>query len=392
MAWPIAAYLIIYRVADGTAWTRETMETQTLTSAQARPPSDVAMAHRKPSTDAVQFTTEFSVSALDVESAQEKFSATVVHFGFTASHIESHLPRSGRHEMEEASYQLSAVAGHGRSSTCTCKPASLRMVEEKRLVNVLSRRLVHVLVLLGEALAVSLSPSRRLSINSSLTVRELEVRLSAKESTPYVSSNQSRASTACGASGAIRVSLRYRTDKPKRWWAAVTEESLAKGGRVQAPSFDLETANAWTTCAQVVEEHHKWLVKRWKDEIDTLLVYAGLFSAVLTAFNVELYVLLMPDSTDTTNALLAQISAQLSSFALNPNFANSTQPFAPPPSTSSFRAAASSVWINTLWFSSLICSLSAASIGMLVKQWLHESELGLSGTSREAARLRQRTI
>ncbi|KAI9066559.1 hypothetical protein FKP32DRAFT_1673883 [Trametes sanguinea] len=71
-AQPIAAYLIIYRVADGTAWTRETMETQTLTSAQARSPSDIAMAHRKSTPDAVQFTTEFSVSALDVESGQEK--------------------------------------------------------------------------------------------------------------------------------------------------------------------------------------------------------------------------------------------------------------------------------------------------------------------------------
>ncbi|TBU21972.1 hypothetical protein BD311DRAFT_811851, partial [Dichomitus squalens] len=42
-----------------------------------------------------------------------------------------------------------------------------------------------------------------------------------------------------------------------------------------------------------------------------------------------------------------------------------------------------------LWFSALICSLASASIGILVKQWLHEYEAGISGTSVEIARLRQ---
>ncbi|KAI0640254.1 hypothetical protein C8Q77DRAFT_122705 [Trametes polyzona] len=145
----------------------------------------------------------------------------------------------------------------------------------------------------------------------------------------------------------------------------------------------------WQECSEVVRDYHEAMVQRWKEEIDTLLVYAGLFSAVLTAFNVELYSALQPDPVDTTNALLAQMAAQLNSFTLNPTFANSTQPFVPLPPQSSFRAASSSVWINALWFSSLICSLSSACIGMMAKQWLHAMELGLSGTSRDIARLRQ---
>ncbi|KAI0640222.1 hypothetical protein C8Q77DRAFT_119620 [Trametes polyzona] len=122
---------------------------------------------------------------------------------------------------------------------------------------------------------------------------------------------------------------------------------------------------------------------------DTLLTYAGLFSAVLTAFNVESYSLLKADHADTTNALLAQMAAQMNSFALNPTFMKATQPYTPLPPPSTFRAATSVVWINIFWFSSLICSLSAAFIGMMVKQWFHENEHGLSGTSRDAARLRQ---
>ena len=99
------------------------------------------------------------------------------------------------------------------------------------------------------------------------------------------------------------------------------------------------------------------------------------------------YALLQPSSSDASLAALAQISDQLKSFSLSPPFVNSTS--IPSPVSSSFRAPRSAVWINALWFSSLICSLSAASIGIMVKQWLHEAELGLAGSSREAARVRQ---
>lgn len=117
---------------------------------------------------------------------------------------------------------------------------------------------------------------------------------------------------------------------------------------------------------------------------------AGLFSAVLTAFNVQSYQLLQPEPTDPTLAVLRQISAQLSSFSVNPAFVNSTQhPLTDNDINPPFHAPSSAVWINALWFSSLICSLASASIALLVKQWLHELSIGVSGTSRESARIRQ---
>ena len=89
-------------------------------------------------------------------------------------------------------------------------------------------------------------------------------------------------------------------------------------------------------------------------------------------------------------AILEQISGQLNSFSINTQFINSTQPsrtldqveapFVPP---------ASGIWINSLWFSSLVCSLASASIALIVKQCLNGLTVGLSGTSRESARLRQ---
>ncbi|KAI0708749.1 hypothetical protein C8T65DRAFT_209367 [Cerioporus squamosus] len=131
------------------------------------------------------------------------------------------------------------------------------------------------------------------------------------------------------------------------------------------------------------------MIERWNKEIDTLLVYAGLFSAILTAFNVQSYQLLTPPpATDPVIVALERISAQLSAFSVNPPFVNSTQPAFihrdPTPPASRW-----AVWLNVLWFSSLIFSLSAASVGIMVKQWLHEYNSGLSGTSRQVARLRQ---
>ena len=118
-------------------------------------------------------------------------------------------------------------------------------------------------------------------------------------------------------------------------------------------------------------------------------VQGGLFSAVLTAFNVQSYQLLTPPpTTDPVIIALERISAQLSSFSVNPPSINSTHPafvYDPTP----LPAPPYAVWLNALWFASLICSLSAAFIGIIVKQWLNEYSSGLSGKSRQITRLRQ---
>ncbi|RPD63459.1 hypothetical protein L227DRAFT_467865, partial [Lentinus tigrinus ALCF2SS1-6] len=151
-----------------------------------------------------------------------------------------------------------------------------------------------------------------------------------------------------------------------------------------------ERAKAWDETANIVKKYSDEMVDRWNKEIDTLLVFAGLFSAILTAFNVQSYQLLMPaPPVDPVIVALEKISAQLSSFSVNPPSVNSTQPaFVRPDPTPSFPPLWA-VWLNALWFSSLIFSLSAASVGIMVKQWLNEYNSGLSGTSRQIARLRQ---
>ena len=119
-------------------------------------------------------------------------------------------------------------------------------------------------------------------------------------------------------------------------------------------------------------------------------VQGGLFSAVLTAFNVQSYQLLTPPpTTDPVIVALERISAQLSSFSVNPPSVNATHPAFVYNNPAPLPAPKYAVWLNALWFASLICSLSAASVGIMVKQWLNEFSSGLSGKSRQIARLRQ---
>ncbi len=119
-----------------------------------------------------------------------------------------------------------------------------------------------------------------------------------------------------------------------------------------------------------------------------MIIQAGLSSAVLTAFNVESYHLLQPDPSDPTVAVLKQISAQLNGYTWTPPFLNATHTTGPGLLTSTpYQAPVSAVWLNSLWFSSLVFSFAAALLALFVKQWIYEAMVG--GTSRESARLRQ---
>ncbi|RPD63453.1 hypothetical protein L227DRAFT_521624 [Lentinus tigrinus ALCF2SS1-6] len=178
-------------------------------------------------------------------------------------------------------------------------------------------------------------------------------------------------------------------DPPRAKWQ--TADTFRQYWETRKTFFtDEQHEEAWNETAKILKTYSDEVIDRWNKEIDTLLVYAGLFSAILTAFNVQSYQLLTPPpQTDPVLVALERISAQLSGFSVNPPFVNSTQPTfiyrdPDPPSPPLW-----AIWLNTLWFSSLIFSLSAASVGIMVKQWLHEYSSGLSGTSRQVARLRQ---
>lgn len=81
---------------------------------------------------------------------------------------------------------------------------------------------------------------------------------------------------------------------------------------------------------------------------------------MLSAFVIVSLSMLQQDTGQTSVSLLLQLSSQT---------ANSSQPAASLPD---FQPPNSAVWINSLWFLSLILSLTSALFGMIAKQWLRE--------------------
>lgn len=161
--------------------------------------------------------------------------------------------------------------------------------------------------------------------------------------------------------------------------------------------------DGWSICAQTVQKYDETVVKNWKEEIDTLLVFvraavvwvpsvwliggqAGLYSAIITAFIIESYQWLSPDPDDTVVKLLGEISAKLNG---NIQTRGLEEPLTLATTLVPFSAPLWAVVINSLWFVSLVAALSSAFIGILVKQWLREYMRPVSITPIDALSLRQ---
>ncbi|KAL0568531.1 hypothetical protein V5O48_013459, partial [Marasmius crinis-equi] len=124
-----------------------------------------------------------------------------------------------------------------------------------------------------------------------------------------------------------------------------------------------QSGDCWKECLKKVDQYDADRCKGWREDIDTLLVFAGLFSAVVTAFTVESYQWLDTDPEDATAEILIHIVNNLNT-GLNASLPETIPTeFAPP---------ASSIRINVCWFLSLTISLTAVIIGILCKQWIRE--------------------
>ncbi|TCD69049.1 hypothetical protein EIP91_008947 [Steccherinum ochraceum] len=168
-----------------------------------------------------------------------------------------------------------------------------------------------------------------------------------------------------------RPSSRYRSDS-----GSSTDASNA-GFQRYVEEKEWNTFTAWTACDKRLRRHDRSMVQAWKEDIDNILFFAGLFSAVLTTFNIEAYKLLQPDPEDSMVTLMRSILLQLGGTTFIQG------------STSNFTVSAFAIRLNILWFSSLVFSLSAASVGILAKQWLQNYLSSSASSPRENARIRQ---
>ncbi|KAH9976507.1 hypothetical protein BJV77DRAFT_601729 [Russula vinacea] len=108
------------------------------------------------------------------------------------------------------------------------------------------------------------------------------------------------------------------------------------------------------------------MVESWKGDADGMLVFTGLFSAAVAALLALSVPNIQPNSQDTSSFYLAHIYQQLSTqpngsqVPIPSSLSDPTQPFTPP---------TLGIWVNGLWFMSLVMSLTCALLATLLQQW-----------------------
>ncbi|KAF7341296.1 hypothetical protein MVEN_01865700 [Mycena venus] len=137
-----------------------------------------------------------------------------------------------------------------------------------------------------------------------------------------------------------------------------------KGKDRQVTSDEAAAAKLWAVYVGEAERYDKALVESWKSDMKGLIIFAALFSAIVTAFLIESYKTLNSDSGDVTVDLLSQISLQLAAIANGSTFNM--------PPSKSFTPPVTSIVCNVLWLISLGLSLACALIATLVQQWARE--------------------
>ncbi|KAI9439395.1 hypothetical protein BJY52DRAFT_1195723 [Lactarius psammicola] len=173
--------------------------------------------------------------------------------------------------------------------------------------------------------------------------------------------------------------------------------------RKERRDFD-DGANAlWTLYGKEAKTHDEARFLSLAADMDGVLLFAGLFSVVLASFLVQSIQNLQVDPAkqsvyyqqqsanyqQQSVVMLAQISQQIASIALQvsvtslppqastpPTVPQSSIPSAVPiPSTSpqpypAFQPSVSDIRVNIYWLTSLVCSLSAALLAILIQQWV----------------------
>ncbi|KAI9447608.1 hypothetical protein H4582DRAFT_2068224 [Lactarius indigo] len=120
----------------------------------------------------------------------------------------------------------------------------------------------------------------------------------------------------------------------------------------------------WSIYLAEADERDEEITELWTGEADSILVFTGLFSGVIATFLNLSYSDLFPNSTDTTNALLAQISQQLVDISNGVPTRND-----PTLVNESFTPSASTIRVNVIWFLSLVLSIASALNATLFQQW-----------------------
>ncbi|TFY80250.1 hypothetical protein EWM64_g3764 [Hericium alpestre] len=115
-------------------------------------------------------------------------------------------------------------------------------------------------------------------------------------------------------------------------------------------------ARIWRVYLDEAAARDNEVIERWRDTTDVLLVFAGLFSAVVTTLVVQSSQSLQPDNSQATVNLLSElINVQRAvGLGISPDTVPRSQ------QASAMGPGSSDRWVNGLWFVSLALSLATA--------------------------------
>ncbi|TFK30286.1 hypothetical protein FA15DRAFT_206562 [Coprinopsis marcescibilis] len=179
-----------------------------------------------------------------------------------------------------------------------------------------------------------------------------------------------------------------RSRKTSSWQRTPKEKSTPDvGGEKDVPwtsgsprRYTVKQDISWKNTREALDRYDEDMCAAWKDDIDQLLIFAGLFAGVVTSFSIESYQWLSKSPEDTTTELLSYIAAQLT-----PDGDSLPEAFLVEP----FEVSPLDVYINALWFLSLALSVSTVFIGVLCLQWLREYRRDAGLSHKDAIALRQ---
>ncbi|KAJ7280117.1 hypothetical protein C8J57DRAFT_1712142 [Mycena rebaudengoi] len=132
------------------------------------------------------------------------------------------------------------------------------------------------------------------------------------------------------------------------------------------PEVSATSNSTWGTLLRTtVAETIQPKVDRWRSGLDALLVFLGLFSAIVTAFLVESLNGLRPDEAARTNELLVNLTdIMIALSGVNPMSLNLLTP-------AQFQPDSTDLRLNSYWSLSLILSLSVAALAVTCRGFLN---------------------
>ncbi|KAL0949348.1 hypothetical protein HGRIS_009418 [Hohenbuehelia grisea] len=128
----------------------------------------------------------------------------------------------------------------------------------------------------------------------------------------------------------------------------------------------------WSVYKTEADEYDNEFLKKYNGDLDIVLIFSGLFSAVSTTFIAGMQPDLTSDPDDTTHALLQLVAQSLNSSAFPSQTSDLPEWDGPPGSV---------IWTQAILYASLSASLLAAFGAVLGKQWLsYYDRVGVRGT------------